>query len=365
MVQNRIQKASGASGTTVSDGLSNNPIQIPIDRGAASPVYQQLADALLQLIQTDVIAVGDGLPPENTLCELSGVSRMTVRKAIDALRKEGIVVSEQGRGTFVIAKRPSRPKILTVGFVLRPDRFIEEDPYYSQILLGVTQEAEKQGLSLRFIQGETFLQPKQYAEHYAYLSSLSGLLVAGQMPDPFLAHLQRIRIPLVFVNYKNSQYRHDAVTCDPYEVGCRLGTHFYELGHREILYLTGEPGNIAYEERLAGFRACFEKDNPASLVVLPGGKDPVSGRRLIQEAFERGVVFTAVAAANDEIAVGAMNELQDRGVRIPQDVSVAGIDNLSLCENCRPALTSVHIEKRGMGSRAVEVLLHRIQNPGA
>jgi LacI family transcriptional regulator len=357
-------RADGNLSTKISEDVLKKSIslQFYIDRQSDLPAFQQLIDQLISFIQSDDIQVGELLPTENMLCQLSGLSRMTVRKAMDDLGKQGYIIAERGRGTFVVSKEPNQGIFLSIGFALRPDRYIEEDPYYSQILLGVTQEAQKQKIHLTFIQGENFANTAEYENHYPHVSGLSGLIIAGQMPKPFLDYVQKIRIPFIFLNYHSSDYACDAVTYDQKKVGELLGRHFFDLGHENVLYLTGEEENIAYEERLAGFRESFMKKKGNSVFVLRGGKDVQTGREMIQAALQQQIPFTAVASANDLIAIGAMNELQDHGYKIPGQISVAGIDNLSMSENCRPSLTSVHIEKQEMGIRALRLLINQIQS---
>jgi len=141
------------------------------------------------------------------------------------------------------------------------------------------------------------------------------------------------------------------------------GKHLVELGHTQCLYLSGESDNVAYEDRLEGFMETFSTVSRSNVTVLKGGKNSDSGRKMIERAWERKIPFTAVAAGNDLMAVGAMNELLDRGFRIPDEISVCGIDNIPFAENCRPSLTTVHIEKQEMGIKSVRLLLERLKNP--
>jgi DNA-binding LacI/PurR family transcriptional regulator len=229
--------------------------------------------------------------------------------------------------------------------------------------MGVTQEAQKQRLHLAFISGEHVESHDADDHPYQFLSHLSGAIIAGQMPSAFLDYVQKIHLPCIFLNYRSSTYPFDTVSSDQIEVGRLQGKHLVELGHTQCLYLSGESDNVAYEDRLAGFMEAFSAGSRRNVVVLKGGKNSESGRMMVQQALEQKVRFTALAAGNDMMAVGAMNELLDRGFRIPEEISVCGIDNVPFAENCRPALTTVHIEKQEMGIKAVRLLLERLKNP--
>ncbi len=338
------------------------PVALYIDRTSSTPTYQQLCDQITQWILSDQLQIGEYLPTENEICKLSGLSRMTVRKAIEKLNQMGLVNAVRGRGTFVVAKEPTAPVKTSIGFVLRPHRYIEEDPFYSQVLMGVTQEAQRRRIHLAFVSGEYIEDETHSYEHYQILQHLAGIIIAGQMPKDFLDHIERIRIPCVFLNYRSSEYPFDTVTADQEEIGKLLGDHLASLGHRRCLYLSGEADNVAYEARLKGFQETF-LSHSRSLTVLKGGKDVESGRRMIQQALANGTSFTAVTGGNDTIAIGAMNELLDSGYRIPEEISVCGIDDVPFAENCRPALTTVRIEKQEMGIKALQYLLERLKNP--
>ncbi len=336
---------------------------ITIDRQSKVPTYRQLSDQIIRQIQGDHIQIGEFLPTENEICEISGLSRMTVRKAINQLQQLGLVGAVRGRGTFIISKETSKDIKYSIGFALRPERYIEEDPFYSQILMGVTQEAHNQNLYLAFIKGENITDEKNVLNSFGMLKQLNGLIIAGQMPKAFLDHIASLGLPCVFLNYRNTAYPFDSVGSDQIEIGRLLGKHLAELGHRECLYLSGEPENVAFEDRLKGFQEVFVHKTGGDIHILKGGKDCRAGQVMIRNALNQGLRFTAVAGGNDLMAIGAMNELFEQGYHIPEDISVGGVDNISNAINCRPKLTTIHVEKQGMGIRALQLLLERLNNP--
>ena len=341
----------------------HHDFDLVIDRNSSVPTYQQLTDKIISLVQSGKIIIGGFLPTEKEICDMSGLSRMTVRKSLQKLNQLGMVEAVRGRGTFVVSKEPTDNIKYSIGFALRPERFIEEDPFYSQILMGVTQAAQNSQVHLAFIKGENISAESQIVRRYSILKNLSGIIVAGQMPSAFLDYLVKIHLPCVLINCGASQYPFDCVTSNQREIGGKVALHLMEQGHKQCLYLSGEPDNIAYEERLSGFQEIYCQDNDNQVHVLKGGKQSQSGRDMIKKALRRNISFTAVATGNDMMAIGAMNELQDCGIRIPEDISVCGIDNVPIAENCRPSLTTVHIEKQDMGSRALQIILERLMHP--
>jgi DNA-binding LacI/PurR family transcriptional regulator len=159
---------------------------------------------------------------------------MTVRKALERLNRLGMVDAVRGRGTFITAKEPIQSARYSLGFALRPERYIEEDPFYSEILLGVTQESQSHHAPLTFIAGENISDPDEIKDRYSMLKQMSGLIIAGQMPKAFLDYVMTTQIPCVFLNYISSKYPYDAVASDQHEAGRLMGEHFVQLGHREF-----------------------------------------------------------------------------------------------------------------------------------
>ncbi|MDP8242950.1 MAG: LacI family DNA-binding transcriptional regulator [Candidatus Hinthialibacter antarcticus] len=333
-----------------------------IQRDANTPSYIQLSDQIVEHITENTVQIGEFLPTENEICDLSGLSRMTVRKALERLNRLGMIDAVRGRGTFITAKEPIQSARYSLGFALRPERYIEEDPFYSEVLLGVTQESQLHQAPLAFIAGENISELDEIKQRYSMLKQMSGVIVAGQMPQAFLEYLVSTQIPCVFLNYFSNHYPFDAVASDQTEAGRLMGEHLAQLGHREFVYINGEEDNDNYIGRMDGFRRVIENIG-GDVHVVYEAKGASSGRDAIARELAEGRRFTAAVCANDMIAIGVMNELQDRGVAVPEQVSVCGFDDVSMASNCRPLLTTVRSEKQEMGARAVRLLIDRLQNP--
>jgi LacI family transcriptional regulator len=160
----------------------------------------------------------------------------------------------------------------------------------------------------------------------------------------------------------------DVITADR-EFGSHLAVeHLRRLGHTQIAL-----GQVALNSEVVGRRAfgyqCAMQAAGLEPVVLtrPGGSASafVDGYRLVQEARSRGLRFTAWIFSDDEMAVGALRAMEERGVRVPEDVAVIGWDNSPLCEYVRPPLTSVTQPVQETVSRLVERLLERLNRTGA
>ncbi|MFJ7204130.1 LacI family DNA-binding transcriptional regulator [Streptomyces sp. NPDC098789] len=150
----------------------------------------------------------------------------------------------------------------------------------------------------------------------------------------------------------------------------RLAEHLLSLGHRRIAYIAGPPGLSTTRERLAGHRAALHRQNPVLAgaceeLTVHASFDRHAGYDATRELLRRGAPFTAVVAANDTVATGVAAALREEGIRIPEDVSVAGFDDLPFCVDTAPALTTVRVPLREAGALAAQLVTgRRLPPPG-
>lgn len=137
----------------------------------------------------------------------------------------------------------------------------------------------------------------------------------------------------------------------------RLATeHLLRLGHRRVVHVAGPSDWIEARERMEGWRAALGEAGVAAQPVVRGDWSPESGYRAgLELAGRRGV--TAIFAANDEMALGIMHALYERGVRVPDDVSIVGFDNIPAAAFLTPALTTVHQNFDEVGRRGLKLLI--------
>ncbi|MBT2542302.1 LacI family DNA-binding transcriptional regulator [Streptomyces sp. ISL-44] len=154
------------------------------------------------------------------------------------------------------------------------------------------------------------------------------------------------------------------VTFDDHGGAFRLAEHLLALGHRRIASIAGPPGLSTTRERLAGHRAALRRHDPrlaeaCAELTVHAAFARSAGYDATRELLRRGAPFTAVAAANDTVATGVAAALREAGLRIPEDVSVAGFDDLPFCADTAPALTTVRVPLREAGALAAQLVTGR------
>ncbi|MGW4732482.1 LacI family DNA-binding transcriptional regulator [Streptomyces shenzhenensis] len=156
-----------------------------------------------------------------------------------------------------------------------------------------------------------------------------------------------------------------ALTFDNRGGGRELTEHLIGLGHRRLGYITGPKERTTTRHRLEGHRAALAaagiEEDPRWTVH--GGYDRGAGYEATLELLRRDPSLTAVVAANDSVALGACAALRESGLRIPEDVSVAGFDDLPFSIDAVPALTTVRLPLAGAGARAGRIAMGREEAP--
>jgi LacI family transcriptional regulator, galactose operon repressor len=149
----------------------------------------------------------------------------------------------------------------------------------------------------------------------------------------------------------------DVVAIDNEGGSAAITQHLIGRGHRHIAYLTGPEGRTTTTTRLAGFRSAMAEAGVAvdESLVVHGDFSRGSGLAAVEALLSDQRRFTAVLAANDLVAAGAVTALRTAGLRVPEDVSVAGYDDLPTAVDVWPNLTTVHVPLEEIGRKAIEL----------
>jgi LacI family transcriptional regulator len=255
-------------------------------------------------------------------------------------------------------------------------------PFRVEALRGISERLSSSQYQLLFYNSNVPFPttPEQYERTSRGLfeiinkGSVDGLIMLQPVNDKtYLAELYQQGFPLVFIDDWGymSQFDVPVVEVDNYNGALQAVRHLIGLGHQRIAIITGplEVGSSAVRtsvDRLAGYKdALKEAGLPFdSALVAQGDFSEESGYSCITALLDRAETasgFTALFASNDLMAIGAMNALNERGLKVPDDMSVVGFDDIPLDAYIRPALTTVRMPVKEMGKLAVEMLIEQIE----
>ncbi len=247
----------------------------------------------------------------------------------------------------------------TIGLVLSQPELLAIDGFVPQLVLGISQVAEQFGYRMLV---ETVRDPFRSGAYLELVGGkrIDGLIVVNPaVEDAGLAQLIESGFPAVLVG----TLKHPGECSVNFHTGAavrQLIGHLSSLGHRRIAHVAlSPPGPVATNARLTGFRRSMKEAGLAvdEDLIACGDYSAESGRLATHRLLEAGKRFTALFAANDTLALGAMKALREHDLRIPQDVAVVGFDDLPFSAFTDPPLTTVRNPGVAQGQLAAQKLL--------
>lgn len=243
---------------------------------------------------------------------------------------------------------------------------IPASPYILNVLQGVLAAATDGQLDLltRLAPGHEARTHRTVAREWIAEQRTRGAVgVIGltlSAPDALIDAAADEGLPFVMVDPVDTHHRRMVSVGSSNWAGARAAAdHLVALGHRRIGWIGGPEASAAAQDRFYGFSAALDA---AGLTLDPGlvrtGQfDVASGARLAHELLAQPEPPTAIMAADDELAVGVLTTAHERGVRVPEDLSVTGFDDTPQADWTTPPLTTVHQHLDGMGRMAVQTVL--------
>lgn len=252
------------------------------------------------------------------------------------------------------ARSLSSRRTHTIGVVL-PDLHGE---FFSELIRGIDGVARERGLHLLLSSCHGRSEEQGEAVR-AMRGRVDGLLVMSPFVDDagVLRDCMSPALPVVFVNSRLPDEAHRALGIDHYGGARTMMRYLAECGYRRIAFIAGPVDNVDARERLRGYHDGLADIGAASPWVLPGDFDEASGDRAGRRLLESARRPDAVFAANDMMALGCLFAFTEAGVRVPDDIAVAGFDDIPLARYVHPALTTMRVDIADLGARALRALL--------
>jgi DNA-binding LacI/PurR family transcriptional regulator len=300
---------------------------------------------------------------------LSGVSPATVSRVLnggpvsDATRERVLAVLESTKFQPNAAARSlASGRSGVVGVVLHIDpHLLFQDRYFSLLLQGMTDALSGQATGMMLWLANR--SKEETRDQILRMSLLDGVIVSAfQLDDPLVDGLLSSAVPTVLIGHRRADRSASYVDIDHIQAADGITTHLVTTGRRRIGHITGSRRTVAGEDRVVGYRRAMERAGlPTAGLIVDGDFNKTSASVAMAELLEQGV--DAVFCANDNEAEGALEVIRASGRRVPDDVALAGFDDLGFTAYLDPPLTTVRQDVHQLGAEAVEVLFQLLQDP--
>ena len=283
------------------------------------------------------------------------ISESTRERIIELAQQMGYVPNAAARGL-----KTNRTRAL--GVILRQI----DDPFWIEVVDGVDSVLHPEGYSLFIASTHNEKQREKEVVQAMVQRGVDGVILLSPLfSEEQCKILNSYDLPMVMVNNEGAgECRYIIYNDDVY--GARLLTkHLIDLGHTRLAYLGKRHGGFPNSDRLAGFRAEMQAARlpvDERYIYDTSAGNPTGGREGAEYLLSLDEIPSAIVCYNDFLAVGVYNYLHEKGLRIPQDVSVTGFDNISIAAYLSPPLTTLHQHKFQMGEGAARMMLEVLSN---
>lgn len=305
----------------------------------------------------------------NDIAKLAKVSPTTVSHVINETR---FVMPETKDRVFeamrklkyqpnLLARSLATGKTHTVGLVISDIR----NPFYPELVQGVEELAVKNEYNVFLCNTDYDIEKGLKSIGALIKRKIDGIIVASsQVDSSVIDQLVDTDVNFVLVDWCKRNIKVDSLYFD-YKVGIAGAvSHLVSLGHRDIYFISGPKKMKTAEIRMRNFVDTVKrhKKEKINYRILEGNHKIDGGCYAGKKILKEKNLPTAVVCSNDLTALGAMKAFQAGGIKIPDDISIIGLDNIALTEIVSPAMTTIELERYEIGKTAMEMLLNRIKD---
>ncbi len=329
--------------------------------------YNSIVDWAKKYISDNGLEAGERFLSEKELCVAHNVSRQTVRQALGKLESEGVITRVRGSGTFVakvVSTNLSAHK--SVGVIST----YFSDYIFPSIVTGIEKVLKENNVAMQLAITHNQVFEEAQAIRNMLAQGISGLIIEpskSALSNSNVALYEEIRrrnIPLVFFNAKYPWADFPSVAMDDTAAGERVTEYLLEQGHRRIAGIFALDDMQGHDRYQGYIKSCekFGITDAENNVLWYTTEErdelfSLSEKRIMK--LLDGV--TAVVAYNDKLAVDLLKFCREKGIKVPEDISVVGIDNSKLAALCEVGLTTVTHPQQSLGEAAAEKLI-RLMN---
>ncbi|EGR1018018.1 substrate-binding domain-containing protein [Vibrio cholerae] len=305
------------------------------------------------------------------IARLAGVSTSTVSHVINKSRFVSDEIAERVNNAAqqlnyapsALARSLKMNRTKTIGMLVTTST----NPFFGEVVKGVERSCYHQGYNLILCNTEGDNQRMKASINTLLQKRVDGLLLMcstleGERLDVFDRYPD---IPIVVMDWGPILFASDKIQDNSLQGGYMAAKHLIECGHKEIGCITGPLIRHQAQMRYEGYKRALAE---AGIAINPdwiveSDFECEGGYQAFEKLYERGKLPSALFVCNDMMAMGVIQAVNQRGLRIPDDLSLIGYDDVHIAKFMTPALTTIHQPKYRLGKAAVDTLLYRLENP--
>lgn len=286
------------------------------------------------------------------------ISPETREKVLEAINE--LQYKPNGVARAMVSQRTKNIGVI----IYRQHHPIASHPFYGKILDAIIMKSESLGYSL-FVTTDKEMSMK--SADFMLEKRVDGLILISRLSQEVIGHIDKFNVPYLIVNGTTDKDDVIQIVNHDEKGGALVAEHLYEIGHQSIIIVAGPQEHRSHKLRLKGFCERFSElggeVHPDNIYYSPTSAYD-DGYKVMKEKWEISSKErpTAIFATNDMLAIAAMHRLLEKGVQVPEEMSIVGFDNIDYAGLAYPPLTTVNVEKMKMGEDAVTLLDRLIKN---
>ena len=346
-----------------------------LDRKSTRFLHTQLKDLLVTQLRDRTFKPGDKMPSEEQLAKTYQINRATIRRALRDLIVEGLIYRVPATGTFVSDPKSMDPEFVRVGkgaaqvaWLMKTEKGLVLGPFHTEMFETANMDLRKLRYHLVFFSIDAAASSTELMKRINK-KEFAGIMMVGWIDPKLIESLVRAEIPTILVDNYVRGLQLDSILPDNEGGAYEAVRHLLDRGHERIACIRAPFDQAAARERYRGYvNALADADIPLDeTLVLEGNFQVDGGERAMSHLLERkkNERPTGVFCLNDEMAIGAMKKIRQFGMKVPDQLSVVGFDDVDWAAHTVPPLTTVQVPKAELAGAAIKLLLQRMKSPEA
>ncbi len=306
------------------------------------------------------------------IAKVANVSYATVSRALSGSAEIGEetrervlrICTEMGYTTNYVAQSMVMKRTKLIGLIVASI----DNPFMAELAYHIEGRARELGYNLMLCNSSHDLELERDVFKLLMGRQVDGIILVPGHSESYATLKEYIKqVPTVFMSENLRDLPESYVAVDNYQ-GTRIGTEYlYSLGHRDILYFGRRKGSMTHQLRAEGYiDMCKELGIESTVYQSAFRYSSIdAGNQMAKLLFQKPLKYTAIFAAADSLALGVLKAAEEAGIRVPEDLSVMGFDNITYTGLPKINITTIEQPKKSMGFLAVDMLLEKINDQSA